>query len=647
MTDLTGQQEITSPVTPVRATQGPRVFNIEDLEANPSTPPFTPFGTLRASASTPISRQRRPPSTNSLLARSRISTARSRVSPTQGRPATITLRNTPTTATTAAKQGWPVVNTAPFIHSAQPHPGPSTNLPTEHASRGTKRKATEEGLLLRWEKIDKGLAERSQLRMNNIQRGLDERKEAEAEAEARRKAKGKHVDRGLASGFSYPTHNPQLDTPSSFPTPHLDDATLLALDKADREAMAPPSKRPRTNLQLGGEGPALFTTNFGTKGGQRANVANSFPKQQADRQNVNRRPVNSHFERLAMLQNNHGNVTGDPRMHLTPPPVGGSFPYVEGSGPLWLQENVPDWVLRDWEELIANKMFLQVYGMSAHPSNPRHDAVLDQLPTLLNDIFNTTGITLSRPVLEHGYHLEANTFLLWGMNNDILDALLTYRVFSTPQYQFFCYPYEPSFPEFLCTLERFNPSFLAKPEAEASILALIKRTLIEKPWIDTITNIVEDENTYVLDPDQKSTALEVIDSIWIKIQIERAGGNIAKPIVNVYSPSPSSRPVLWSAWKSIFHTAKFKSGTAGTGEYVKTRYCKGCHAVDHSRGLCPFPNIPGWHDDAPPPPHQNTDNNQRPELNNNNNSNGDRRGGWSSGRGRGRGRGNGNRGARN
>lgn len=472
-------------------------------------------------------------------------------------------------------------------------------------------------------RIQAGLDERHDLRLFNIQRGLLQREQEEAEAAAAltaEKGKEKQVDysglndQPFLGGFSgpfgaapNPTQRPPIPSARStpYPSPQLDARARLAIDQAEQEALeANLAKRRRTNAHLGGDGPALFANTFTANKNPLANVASSFPRQRTRLAANHRRPVSSHFERLAMLQNNNGTVNGDPRMHLTPPEVGKDFPYVEMAGPNSLLDNVPDWVQKDWERLRANKLFLQIYGMSAHPSDPRHDAALDQVPTLIDDVFETTGIVLARPVLEHGYHLEPNTFLLFGMDDAILDALLTYRVFSTPQYQFFCYPYDPYFPEFLCTLENFNPSFLTTPEAEGMILTIIKTTLTELPWIDTITNIVEDENTLLAEHQQPSTALDVINSIWIKIRNECVGGNIAKPIVNVYSPSPSSRPVHWSAWKGIFHSAKFRSGIAGTGEYVKTRYCKGCHGIDHTRGLCPFTQIPGWHDDTPPTPQQ-------------------------------------------
>ncbi|KAK7676952.1 hypothetical protein QCA50_020070 [Cerrena zonata] len=464
-----------------------------------------------------------------------------------------------------------------------------------------------------------------------------------------------------------PTKNFRSNNTSPYAGEPLTRELLQELDRLDRLDKAaqrsPPSKRART------DGPSTPTPNqrliaplsqlrlaqanlrqqAQTPGG----VAGSFPKLPAgNKPAVLKRITDSHYERLAALQANNDNVTGDPRLHLAPPPPGKSFPTSEGNGPYSRWENIEDGVKFDWKTYLTKKALLQVYNMSPHPSHPKHDAVMDQLPRLICDMFETEGINLTYPVQNTVYDVEPKSFLLWGMSEDILNTLLTYRVFSTPLYQFFVYPLEPEFPEFLCTLEHFIPSLLRNKGAKEFILNIIQSTLREEEWYDRITDIAADimkdkalDPEVDLDEEPIVTADTLIDSLWVKIRPEFIKENISKPVVNVYSPPPTRRPVLWSSWKGIFHEAQFKSNIAGTGKYERTRYCKGCHGVDHSTGLCPFPDVAGWHKMDPPRTDNGADQQNGNNSNNGNNGQSQRgrggKGGGGGGRGSGKGKGRG------
>ena len=502
-------------------------------------------------------------------------------------------------------------------------------------------------------------------RSERIQKGLDER---EAEEETLRRDKGKDVERlvrgrptrvrpiiGRDSIFGRPfpdLHSPpQPDGPlvlhhlpsipadeveqqsrSPSPFPPLTDDDLMSIDAAEKEALdkPPPSnKRSRTVFELGGDEPAPFLPQ--PPAHTPAPPNNNPPEPEVEN---GQEPdlVNSiHFQRFAALIG--GNPSGDPRMSIASPPIGQNFPPVEGSGPMWLRDGLSPVTMENWEGIRDNKCFTHIFGMSAHQSSPRHDAAMDQLPKLINDIFQIDTIIMARPGNQGAMNKEPNSFLLVGMPDEVLDILLNFRVFSTPQYQFFCYPFEPAFPDFLCTLDNFNPSFLnTSKTAKEDILRAIKDTLMSRPTLDTIRNIVRTENAYAAAigvlPEHITTVQSAIDSLRVEIVDERIAGGISKPYVNVYSVSPFTRPVLWSAWRDVFKRTSFNGGIAGIGCHTKARTCTGCHGVDHTIGLCPFPKIPGWHKISTQP---NEDDATRARNDGNN------RGGRPRGRGRGRG----------
>ena len=432
---------------------------------------------------------------------------------------------------------------------------------------------------------------------------------------------------------------------SPFHFPELSNEDFMMIDAAEQAARAPPTKRRRTNSDQNGNNPAPFLQM----------PPPPLPKPRHDEPNVQdeearekertrkmdegtRKSISAYVKCFITLISQE-NITGDPRLSITSPPIGDVFPSVEFSGPLQLRENIPKGGIVDWEGIDENKCFLQVYGMSSHIAAARHDVVIDQLPTLINDIFGTEGIYLVRPDISGIINREPNSFLLVGMPDDVLEILINYRVFSTPQFQWFCYPFEPFFPDFLCALENFNPSYIRTIDnPEERLLKVIKRTLMSHPTADQLRDIVKTEN-YYLNEDAEAegtthtplTVEDVLESLSVKIIGECAPGGAYKPYINVYSIPPFTRPVLWTAWKDIFARTIFRGGVAGTGVHQKTRTCSGCHSVDHSIGLCPFPKLPGWHTTKTAASNNanNDNNNQRGDNNN--------RGGKPRGRGRGRG----------
>ncbi|KAK7691423.1 hypothetical protein QCA50_004822 [Cerrena zonata] len=435
----------------------------------------------------------------------------------------------------------PIVSSTPAINQVHPpnaEAGPSgTTHPPEQANpfitAGVKRKLTDEERAKRTAAIEKGLEDRVE--------------------EVRRitKEKGKQVPRRPIARLPNFTRIPSRHAPPEQPSPSVNMPVtkeyLLAIDEMERIALGPQAKKARTEGYHTPRPTAHRPTN--------EKAANSFPRPiRMDKNRAPRKINDNHYQRIAALQANRDNVTGDPKLHLTPPPPNKQFDMVEGNGPHALWENITDWIRGDWEDLEINKALLQVFGMSAHPSHPRHDAVMDQLPILLNAMFETEGINLSRPCHDPSYKLEPNTFMLWGMDDDTLNTLIAYRVFSTPQYQFFIYPFDPEFPDFMCTLENFSPSLLINKGADDTILSIIRKTLRSPEHIDRVTNVALDatadaiadaiadaeESGEDVAETQEVTADDLIDAIWIKIKPELTAGNIAKPIVNVYSPPPSS-----------------------------------------------------------------------------------------------------------
>jgi hypothetical protein len=68
-----------------------------------------------------------------------------------------------------------------------------------------------------------------------------------------------------------------------------------------------------------------------------------------------------------------------------------------------------------------------------------------------------------------------------------------------------------------------------------------------------------------------------------------------RPIWRVYVASPSDDIAVITELIRLFRRLIFFDTELSTGKIIDNFSCKGCKAVDHPSGLCPFPDIPGWH----------------------------------------------------
>jgi hypothetical protein len=73
-------------------------------------------------------------------------------------------------------------------------------------------------------------------------------------------------------------------------------------------------------------------------------------------------------------------------------------------------------------------------------------------------------------------------------------------------------------------------------------------------------------------------------------------GDQVKPRFNVYADSNYIKcPRMWAQIREFLAGRNYKSTRIGYGRTViAPNNCGICHSADHPRGLCPFPDVPGW-----------------------------------------------------
>ncbi|OBZ72437.1 hypothetical protein A0H81_07660 [Grifola frondosa] len=139
----------------------------------------------------------------------------------------------------------------------------------------------------------------------------------------------------------------------------------------------------------------------------------------------------------------------------------------------------------------------------------------------------------------------------------------------------------------MCGLQGF--STLNLPRIQNAILGWLS----QPPTRSFIANLVA-ENPRLKDRPRAQAVDDILASLEVTVLDIKQKGGISTPIANVYINSPTESPESWYRWREHICDIRYTSLYDGTGTAQSNLLCTGCHGVDHPRGLCPYPSLPGW-----------------------------------------------------
>ena len=102
-------------------------------------------------------------------------------------------------------------------------------------------------------------------------------------------------------------------------------------------------------------------------------------------------------------------------------------------------------------------------------------------------------------------------------------------------------------------------------------------------------------------PEEKRSSVEttiylLMDSMWVEKLDPKHASKTMAPSFNIYTDSGgiTMEDVWVLLWNHLAEQA-YTSNMQGRGRIkVAPFHCGVCHSVNHPRGLCPFPDTPGW-----------------------------------------------------
>ena len=269
----------------------------------------------------------------------------------------------------------------------------------------------------------------------------------------------------------------------------------------------------------------------------------------------------------------------------------GPLPPVHDAHPTAVFEHIDTDFAAEWDQHLGGKLLAHPFdGEAQDPTN--HVEIRELIFTAASEITKSMEVEVSAPMPSEDAKKDRRSptiFLIFNLSDDHVNLLLQRGIWSSTAITFRVLPFRPPCPNFMFSIGNIST------HSKDTVIPIVQRVWDStevKNYITTLINAV---------PEDKRAGIEtaiclLMDSMWVqKLDTKRAGETIA-PHYNVYTDSSGiSIDEVWIRLRNFLASRPYSASYQGTGKIrVPPFHCGVCHSADHPRGLCPFPDIPGW-----------------------------------------------------
>ncbi|KAI0047108.1 hypothetical protein FA95DRAFT_1606372 [Auriscalpium vulgare] len=269
----------------------------------------------------------------------------------------------------------------------------------------------------------------------------------------------------------------------------------------------------------------------------------------------------------------------------------GPFPEIHMDSPAEAWYGLAERQVRYWSSLTEVCVLVRTFDQHAHlPENLAASAVAIR-KVIMRHVNVPNPIVLTPEASTTALHTTRypKTFLVRGLSKEHAVVLLTMGVLSTRLITFQVLTRKPRLPRLLVLIAGFDVAATAE-----AILATVLRTL-SQPAVLSFLRGLPDKTKHSPVPCTPDHFLPLLESITVEEIPKRARGNIPAHRYAVISTKSTLVDVdHWHLITQFLASLNYESHAFGTGRAIPTGHCSLCNGVEHPRGLCPFPLVPGW-----------------------------------------------------
>jgi len=273
------------------------------------------------------------------------------------------------------------------------------------------------------------------------------------------------------------------------------------------------------------------------------------------------------------------------------------IPKIHDENPVALLEGLDLKQVKTWLDEDTGKLLARPFGSKTR-NQVELRMIADRIKKASHEITNNQDIEVALPLRAKDTcgrgTKQPITFLIMELSLLNISTLTSRHVWSSREISFQIAPVESTCPDFLFTIYGFTT------DVEAKILTCVRSLWSDKATTAAIEQIVR-SSAGKHSQDQTSTLMEkatvFLNSVTIeKLKIKQSG-NFDDPHFNVYARGSilKGEDGIWMEIRDHLKSHTYRTDLYGIGRcYTVGYHCGFCHGRDHPRGLCPYPNLPGW-----------------------------------------------------
>ncbi|KAI0040848.1 hypothetical protein FA95DRAFT_1576713 [Auriscalpium vulgare] len=180
-------------------------------------------------------------------------------------------------------------------------------------------------------------------------------------------------------------------------------------------------------------------------------------------------------------------------------------------------------------------------------------------------------------------------YLAHGLTPDAVQLLLARGVWSSRELTFHAIAFEARLPSLLFRLAGLTT------RDPAVVRRIVRFTWSTTPVLDFFAALVDSTRGNERPLTDAHIKHLIASMRATRVDFKQPGGILSTPHYAItIDSSEIPEDVLWYTIASRLKSLRYESPIHGTGVFEPLSLCLLCHGVDHPRGLCPFPDVPGW-----------------------------------------------------
>lgn len=266
----------------------------------------------------------------------------------------------------------------------------------------------------------------------------------------------------------------------------------------------------------------------------------------------------------------------------------GPMPLIHYAHPTAIFDHLDVNLVRNWVNLPKGKLLAQPFGADARTLS-MHPQLKSLLFAAIIDITNSHDISVSAPRPKPITYRTPFSFLIYNVSDEHAQTLLKRKVWSSVAITFSVSTLNPSCPDYLFTIKGLTTMLHTEVHNTVNEVWHDQTSLT---FLDSLCrNFPENFQTQAI-----NTLQQFVNSLEVVRLDTRLRGNIINPVYNIYAKGGLiGNDHMWSRIRAFYASRTYAPQAQDPGTTVIAPFrCSICHAVDHPRGLCPFPVVEGW-----------------------------------------------------